>query len=88
MMNTSNVNNVFARISLDQSPGNMVFSYLSNPKTFDTTPLNKLDELEFSILNHDGTQYEFNDLDYPFTLQITEEIDISKNFNLSSQRGI
>ena len=88
MMNTGNVNNIFARISLDQSPGSMVFSFLSNPKTFDTVALDKLDELEFSIVNYDGTLYEFNDLDYSFTLQITEVIDLSDNFNLSSRRGI
>ena len=88
MLNTGSVKNIFARISLDQSPGSMVFSYLSNPKVFDTVPLNQLNDLEFSILNYDGTEYEFNDLDYSFTLQITEVIDITDNFNLSSKRGI
>ena len=34
------------------------------------------------------SDYEFNDLDYSFTLQITEVIDITDNFNLSSKRGI
>jgi hypothetical protein len=88
MMNTGNVKNVFARITLDQSPGSMVFSYLSNPKTFDSVPLSQLNELDFSILNYDGSEYEFNDLDYSFTLQITEVVDITDNFQLSSKRGI
>jgi len=88
MMNTGDVKNVFARVILDQSPGSMVFSYLSNPKIFDKTPLDKLDELEFSIQNYDGTLYEFNDLDYSFTLQITENIDVTDSFNVSSKRGI
>lgn len=88
MMNTGNVKNVFARIILDQSPGSMVFSYLSNPKIFDNTPLDSLSELEFSMLNWDNTFYEFNDLDYAFTLQITELIDITDGFNVSSRRGI
>jgi hypothetical protein len=87
MMNTGNVRNVFARITLDQSPGSMVFSFLSNPKTFDTVPLNQLSELEFSVVNWDDTRYEFNDLDYSFSLEITEEIDITDGFNLSSRRG-
>jgi hypothetical protein len=81
------VRNVFARITLDQSPGSMVFSFLSNPKTFDTVPFNQLSELEFSIVNWDNTLYEFSDLDYSFTLEITEEIDITDGFNLSSRRG-
>jgi hypothetical protein len=88
MMNTGNVNNVFARITLDQSPGSMVFSYLSNPKRFDTVPLNQLNELEFSILNYDGSYYEFNDLDYSFTLEITETVDVAEGFQISSRRGI
>jgi len=87
-MNTGDVKNVFARVILDQSPGSMVFSYLSNPKIFDKTPLDKLDELEISIQNYDGTFYEFNDLDYSFTLQITENIDVTDSFNVSSKRGI
>jgi len=88
MMNTGDVKNVFARISLDQSPGSMVFSYLSNPKIFDNVPLNQLNELEFSIINFDGTQYEFFDLDYSFTLEITEVVDITDGFQISSRRGI
>jgi hypothetical protein len=88
MMNTGKVRDIFARISLSESPGSMVFTYLSNPKNFDTVPLNSLEELEFSILNYDGTFYEFNDLDYSFTLEITEIQDIIDNFNLSSKRGV
>ena len=88
MMNTGDVKNIFARIILDQSPGSMVFSYLSNPKIFDKVPLDKLDELEFSMLNYNGSLYEFNDLDYSFTLQITENIDVTDSFNISSKRGI
>jgi hypothetical protein len=87
-MNTGSVKDIFARISLDQSPGTMVFSFLSNPKNFDTVPLDKLNDLDFSIVNYDGSLYDFNDLDYSFTLQITEIIDINDSFNLSSRRGI
>ncbi|NBP13182.1 hypothetical protein EBU95_02155 [bacterium] len=88
MMNTGKVNDIFARVTLDQSPGNMVFSFLSNPKEFTTIPLDTLNELEFSIVNYDGSYYEFNDLDYSFTLEITEQIDVTESFNISSKRGI
>jgi hypothetical protein len=87
-MNTGRVSNVFARITLDQSPGNIVFSFLSNPKMFDTVPLDLLSELEFSIVNHDGTLYDFNDLDFSFCLEITEVIDTTDTFNISSKRGV
>ena len=85
MMNTGNISNVFARITLDQSPGNMVFNYLSNPKTFDTTPLDKLNEIDLSIVNYDGTLYEFQDLDWSCCFEIIERIDTSSNFNVSSK---
>lgn len=88
MMNTGNVKNIFARITLDQSPGSMVFAYLSNPKEFLEAPLDRLEELEFSVLNYDGTSYEFNDLDYSFVLEITEVIDSTDVFNYSSKRGM
>jgi hypothetical protein len=66
----------------------MVFAYLSNPKNFDEVTLDTLDQLEFSIVNYDNTLYEFNDLDYSFVLEITEEIDVTEGFNYNSRRGI
>jgi hypothetical protein len=66
----------------------MVFSFLSNPKEFLEAPLDKLDELEFSVLNYDGSFYDFNDLDYSFVLEITEVIDVTDAFNFSSKRGM
>lgn len=88
VLTTSKVENIFARITLDQSPGTMVFSFMSNPKEFDTVPLDKLNELEFSIINWDNTYYEFYDLDYSFTLEIVELIDGTHDFNYSSRRGV
>jgi hypothetical protein len=88
MLNTGNIKNIFSRISLDQPPGYVCFKYLSNPKHFNTMPLDKLSELEFSIVNYNGSLYDFNDLDFSFTLQITEVTDATKSFNLSSKRGI
>lgn len=86
--NTGNIKNIFAKIILDQSPGAVVFNFLSNPKKFENTPLSTLDVMDFSVLYYDGSEYEFNDLDYSFTLEITEIVDTIENFNLSSKRGI
>jgi hypothetical protein len=88
MLNTGSVKNIFARISLDQPPGYVCFKFLSNPKHFNTIPLDKLTELDFSVTNYDGSLYDFNDLDYSFTLEITEVSDATKSFNVSSRRGI
>lgn len=88
VLNTGSVKDIFARIILDQSPGAVVFNFLSNPKTFENVPLKSLEKLNLSMLNYDGTEYIFNDLDYSFTLEITEVIDTVDNFNISSRRGI
>lgn len=88
MVNTGNVRNVFARISLDQPPGYVCFKYLSNPKTFYTLPLNSLENLQFSVVNYNTSLYEFSDLDWAFCLEITEVIDTNDQFNISSRRGI
>lgn len=88
MLNTGTVKNIFARISLDQPPGYVCFKYLSNPKHFNIVPLDQLSELEFSIVNYNSSLYEFNDLDFSFTLEITEVSDATKSFNVSSRRGI
>jgi len=88
MLNTGKVNNVFARISLDQPPGYVCFNFLSNPKVFDIVPLDILEQLTFSVYNYDNTLYEFNDLDWAFVLKITESVDYTHQFNISSRRGI
>lgn len=88
MLNTGVVKNIFARIILDQSPGTVVFNFLSNPKRFETVPLQYLDTLSLSVLNYDSSLYVFNDLDFSFTLEITEVVDTTESFNISSKRGI
>jgi hypothetical protein len=88
MLNTGKVENVFARITLDQSPGSVVFNFLSNPKIFDTAPLYELTELEFSVVNYDNTLYEFNDLDYSMVLEITEIVDTFTDSNFNSRTGL
>lgn len=88
MKNTGSVSNIFARISLDQPPGYVCFTFLSEPKQYNDTPLNNLSELEFSIVNHNNSLYEFNDINWAMTLEITEVIDTTNLFNHSSRRGI
>lgn len=88
MLNTGDVKDIFARITLDQSPGSMVFDFLSNPKIFNPSPLAELNELEFSVSNYNNTLYEFNDLDYSMTLELTEIVDIFEDANFNSRTGL
>jgi hypothetical protein len=88
IQNTGLIKNIFAKIILDQAPGYICFNYLSNPKQFNTVPLSSLSELEFSVVNYDDSKYEFFDLDYSFTLEVTEVLDTTNLFNHSSKRGL
>jgi hypothetical protein len=88
MLNTGKTDDIFARIVLDQYPGSVIFSFLSNPKVFNDAPLNQLDRLDFSIVEHDNKLYNLNDLDYSFVLEITEIQDTIENTNFSSRRGV
>lgn len=89
LVSTSKVSDIFARISLTDNPGSVIFdAYLSNPKIFDDGSLPTLSELEFNVKLFDGTYYDFNDLNFSFTLEITEMVDYIENTNISSRRGV
>jgi hypothetical protein len=88
IMNTGKVQNIFARISLTESPGAMIFNqYNSTPKVFEESLLPELNELSFSIVNYNNTLYDFNDLDYSFTLEITEIVEQLPETNVSARTG-
>lgn len=89
VISTGSVNDIFARISLTDSPGSVIFdAYLSNPKLFEEGSMPTLSELEFSVKLFNGALYDFNDMDYSFTLEITELVDYISNTNISSRRGV
>ncbi len=88
IMNTGKVENIFARVSLTESPGAMIFNeFNSTPKFFEEALLPELNELEFSIVNYNNNLYDFNDLDYSFSLEITEIVEELPETNISSRTG-
>jgi hypothetical protein len=81
---TNFLNNVFAKLLLNEVPGNIVFnSFISSPVRF-TQLLSKLNELEISIVDPDGNSFNFNNLDYSFSLEITELYKTDSNANVGS----
>jgi hypothetical protein len=87
-MNTGKVQDIFARISLTESPGAVIFNqFNSNPKIFEESLLPELNELQFSVVNYNNTLYDFNDLDYSFTLEITEIVEQLPETNVSARTG-
>lgn len=85
--NNSRINNVFAKILLNQPPGHMCFdSFISAEKVF-TTPIPELSELLFAIYTPDGYLYNFNDTNYSLDLEITTIIEEIENSNISSKNN-
>jgi hypothetical protein len=89
LTSSSGLENIFAKILLSEPPNTLMFNtFLSNAKVYEETPLSTLNELEFLIKNNDGTIYNFNDIDYSFSLEIVEYIDILEDSSFSSRRGV
>ena len=83
-----NINNVFAKLLLDSSPGSILFNtYISSDKVFDTVPLSELFFIDVEIVDPDGELFEFNNTDHSFSLEITTIKDIVKGTNVSSRTG-
>ena len=83
------VKDKFAKILLTGVPGTKIYdSFVSNPKTFDSSPLDRLDELEFQVKRYDNEFFSFNGLNYSFSLKIVEYIDEIVNSSFNSKRGI
>lgn len=86
IVNSTNVLDTFALLNLNESP-NMLISnqFLSEPKIFYEGPLSTLSVMDFRVMEPSNYFYNFNGLDFSFTLKITELIDIIKNTNISSR---
>jgi hypothetical protein len=82
----SGLNDAFAQILLDSSPGTICFnSFITEPYYYDYLK-SSLSDLEFSVVYDSGDLYDFKDIDYSFTLKITEVLNLLEN--KSSSTGI
>lgn len=69
----------FAEIILDQQPGAICFnSFVSEPFIYQNLK-DKLSKLEFQVVYETGDIYNFNNLEFSFTLKITEVQKILEN---------
>lgn len=85
--NNSRINNVFAKILLNQPPGHMCFdSFISTEKIFNT-PIPELSELLFAMYTPDGYLYNFNDTNYSLDLEVTTIIEEIEDSNISSKNN-
>jgi len=86
VLTNGSVGNVFAKLILEESPGLMVFNgFVSAPKVFNE-PVAQLDTLTITIIDKNGFPFNFTDINYSFSLEITEVVESLKNTGLSSLR--
>jgi hypothetical protein len=82
------VRDIFAKILLNQAPGNILYdTYVSNPKVFYDTPLKFIDKIEFIFREPNNNLFFMNNLEHSFSLRIDEVIEIIENTNFSSRTG-
>ena len=82
------VKDIFAKILLNQAPGNILYdTYVSNPKIYYDTPLKFIDRIEFIFKQPNNTLFFMNNLEHSFSLRIDEVIEIIENTNFSSRTG-
>jgi hypothetical protein len=85
VVNSSAIPDVFAKILLNDSPGNMVYnSFITAPKIFQS-PLSKIDTLRFKMLTSKGYPFNFNDINWSFSLEVIELVDSLINSEFSSR---
>lgn len=90
MENTGPVDQVFAKISLSASPGNILFNtFMSNPLVALETPIPTFHEIEVFFKTQAGNLFDFVGIEHSYTLEIVEYLDKASRdlVGFSSQRG-
>jgi hypothetical protein len=64
----------------------MFNTFISSPATFDA-PIAYLDSVYFRVLRKDGYLYNFNGINWSFSLEITEVVDSLNVTNVSSRNA-
>ena len=86
----TNIQNIYAKYLLTTSPSSIAFDgHVGNqPIVFEDNAIpNFGGTTNFQVVYADGTYYNFNNVDYSFTLQIKYQADRPSNTYISDQRG-
>lgn len=83
---TGPVKDIFAKVQLTASPGFQQYQghVESAPRVFDTGSLANLNLFHFMVKSPKNILLDFQQLNYSMTLEITEEISVNPQNNLSS----
>ncbi len=77
IVNTGPVSDIFAKILLNRPPGELLFNthVPTSGKVFDDGLLGELTNLTISVRTHAGAPFTFNNVNFSFTIEVTEIID-------------
>jgi hypothetical protein len=88
VLNTGQVDHVFAKIQLSQQPGNTMFNTFIGGERIFYEPISRLDHIDLQLYRPDNTLFDMRGQNYSFTLEIEEFQDRMRTANVSSRRGI
>ena len=86
--NGAKISNIFYKILLSGQPGEVIFNtFVGSPAVFNQ-PIGSLNTIPLQVRINDGSLYDFNRLDYSFSIGITEIQDENVSTIVSSNRPI
>ena len=82
--NTHTPPDFFAKINLFSTNQNIMINQIISPPVFYYNPIQKLNELSFEFFDPDGSQFDFNNIDHSFILELTLVDNVPRNTGLNS----
>lgn len=82
--NTNTPTDFFAKINLSSTNQNIIIDQVISPPVFYYNPIQRLNELSFEFFDPDGSQFDFNNVDHSFILELTLVDNVPRNTGLNS----
>lgn len=88
ILNTGQVDGVFAKIQLSVEPGETAFNTFVGGERVFYEPIARMDSIDVQLYRPDGKLFDLRGREVSFTLEIEEFQDRLRTANVSSRRGI
>ena len=82
--NTNSPTDFFAKINSSSTNENIIIDQVISPPVFYYNPIQRLNELSFEFFDPDGSQFDFNNVDHSFILELTLVDNVPRNTGLNS----
>ncbi len=84
MKNTNKPFDMFAKINLQSTNNTVLVDEIICPPVFYYNPINSINELSFEFFDPNGDNFDFNNVDHSFVLELTMIDNIPENTGLKS----